>query len=511
MSNRVGPGREAAVAPNARASSRIALAMSGGASLTHAQLEEAACRAANMLRGFDLAPGAHVAYMLDNSVEAVVFAMAAQRAGLYFTPIATHLKIEEVAYIVTDCRARIVLTSPRYMPLLEEVSRRSPDILVLNTDRHASADVSFWANVEACQVEPTAPETEGFAMLYSSGTTGRPKGVIRPLTGARFGSEKLSVLYVHHGLGADTVYLSPAPLYHAAPIRCVMAVQRLGGASIVMEKFDAEGLLKEVERWRATHIQLVPTMMRRLIDLPPAVRSQYDLSSVRTIIHAAAPCPHDVKRAMIDWFGPIVNEYYGGTEGVGITYITSPEWLSHPGSVGRPIIGRVRIVDDHGNEAPPHEPGLVYFEGGPRFSYHNAPEKTAASYNAAGWATLGDIGFVNDDGYLFLVDRASFTINSGGVNIYPREIEDVLLEHPGVRDVAVFGVPNEEFGEEVKAVVECEPGAEVVTARELIEFCRMRLSNIKAPRSVEFVDALPRSDAGKVLKADLKRRYWMRG
>jgi acyl-CoA synthetase (AMP-forming)/AMP-acid ligase II len=350
-------------------------------------------------------------------------------------------------------------------------------------------------------------------MLYSSGTTGRPKGVKRRIALKPFGSDAMSPIYDYHKLNADSVFLSPAPLYHAAPLRSVMAVQRLGGTVIVMDKFEPRSLLEAAASYRATHIQLVPTMLRRLLDLPMSVRESYDLSSLRCVIHAAAPCPIALKQAAIDWLGPIVNEYYGGTEGVGVTYITSEEWLKHRGSVGRAIIGEPHIVGDDGNELPPGETGLIYFGNGPAFEYHNAPEKMAEVTDDRGWITLGDIGRLDGDGFLYLTDRRSFVINSGGVNIYPQEIEDTLLKHPDVVDAAVFGVPNDDFGEEVKAVVQMKApvhNAET-TAASLVAFCRARISHLKCPRSIDFIDVMPRSETGKLLKTELKQAYWRQG
>ncbi len=502
------------ICPTVNNENRPALAMADGASISHGALDAMSARAANWLRRLGLRPGDHVAYMLENRIEAIVFAWAAHRCGLYYTPIPVHLKAGEIAYMAGDCVARLILTGAEFLELWRDVLKERSDVTLACADRGCDGAVCFWSGIGDETSAPAGPDLEGFAMLYSSGTTGRPKGIIRPLSGRAFGGDPMSVLYSHHQVGEHTVYLSPAPLYHAAPLRCVMAVQRLGGLAVVLERFEAVQLLRAIETWRATHIQLVPTMMRRLIELPLTVRSAYDLSSLRVVIHAAAPCPPDVKRAMIDWLGPIVNEYYGGTEGVGVTYITSQEWLERPGSVGRAVIGELQIIGEDGVQAPVGSPGLVYFRGGPRFSYHNDPDKTQQAYSLPGGepadaASLGDIGRLDADGYLYLLDRASFTINSGGVNIYPREVEDVLESHPGVREAAVFGAPNRDFGEEVKAVVERAPShAPLVGEEELIAFCRARMSHVKAPRSIEFVSALPRSEAGKVLKGDLRRRYW---
>lgn len=350
-------------------------------------------------------------------------------------------------------------------------------------------------------------------MLYSSGTTGRPKGIKKAIGAVPFGDEPLAAIYrERHVMDEHTVYLSPAPLYHAAPLRAVLAVNRLGGSVIALAKFEAEALLAAIDRYQVTHVQLVPTMLRRLLDLPAEVRARYDVSSLRRVIHAAAPCPIDLKRDAIDWFGPIVTEYYGGTEGIGATYITSEEWLTHQGSVGRAIMGELHIVGEDGAELPVGAVGDVYFGNGPRFAYHNAPDKLAAATHPQGWVTLGDIGRVDDEGYLYLIDRKSFVINSGGVNIYPAEAEEALRSHPAVADVAVIGVPNRDFGEEVKAIVELREGvlASDVLKDDLIAHCRARISSVKCPRSIDFIDVMPRSDAGKLLKGVLRQNYWGR-
>jgi len=488
-----------------------AIRFSNGEALTYGALEAASCRVANWLRETGMPTGAQIAFLLENRLALVTLAWAAQRAGLYYTPIPTHLKADEADYIIKDSGALLVATSARFTSMLAPLRQTLSSVrhwLTVDTAEHG-----FQALAEVTQSQqhrPNGPEYEGSAMLYSSGTTGRPKGVRRPIMGTAFGEERISPMYRCHGMNSDTVLLSPAPLYHAAPLRSVQAVHRLGGQVVAMEKFDPEALLAAVEAYRVTHVQLVPTMLHRLLQLPQELRARYDLSSLRCIIHAAAPCPIATKRAAIDWLGPIVNEYYGGTEGVGITYITSEEWLAHPGSVGRAIIGELHIVGDDGQEAPPGESGLVYFANGPAFEYHNAPEKMAEVVNDKGWATLGDIGRVDADGYLYLIDRRSHTINSGGVNIYPQEIEDTLLTHPEVADAAVFGVPNAEFGEEVKAVIQLKRPCENETAMaaQLIEFCRGRISHLKCPRSIDFIESMPRSETGKLLKNTLKAPFW---
>jgi acyl-CoA synthetase (AMP-forming)/AMP-acid ligase II len=368
---------------------------------------------------------------------------------------------------------------------------------------------------EAVAAQPATPlpdRREGIDMLYSSGTTGRPKGVLRPRPDVPLGESAghIPLLVEYFGFGPDSVYLSPAPLYHSAPLRFNLSINRLGATSIVMEHFDAEEFLALIERYRVTCTQVVPTMFVRLMKLPPEVRAKYDVSSLQSIVHAAAPCPVEVKHQIIDWFGPIVHEYYAGTERNGYVYCDSEQWLSHPGSVGTAIVGTIHVVGEDGEELPPGEAGTLYFENGGDFEYHNDPEKTAASRNDRGWTTLGDVGYVDDDGYVYLTDRKAFMIISGGVNIYPQEAENVLVGHPKVADVAVFGVPNADFGEEVKAVVQPldmdDAGPEL--EQELIAYCRSRLTDLKCPRSIDFRAELPRHPTGKLYKRLLKDEYW---
>jgi fatty-acyl-CoA synthase len=311
------------------------------------------------------------------------------------------------------------------------------------------------------------------------------------------------------GFGAGAVYQSPAPLYHSAPLVYSMSLHRLGGTAVVMERFDPGQCLELIERYRVTHAQFVPTMFTRLLRLPRAERERYDLSSLRLVMHAAAPCPVAVKRQMLDWWGPVICEYYAGTEDIGNTFITAQEWLAHPGSVGRPMM-ECHVVGEDGRELPPGQPGVVYFAGGRPFEYHNDQAKTRSITNERGWRTLGDIGYLDADGYLYLTDRQAHMIISGGVNIYPQEAENVLAGHPAVADVAVIGVPDEEMGEMVKAVVQLvDPGAAgPELAAELLAFCRSELSAYKCPRTVDFTGELPRDPNGKLYKRLLRERYW---
>jgi acyl-CoA synthetase (AMP-forming)/AMP-acid ligase II len=485
-----------------------------GEVVTYRELDEASNRLAQLFRDRGLKAGNHIAFMLENTARHFEVVWAAQRAGLYYTAINSHLSAAEAAYIVDDCGAELVIVSAALGAVAAELGAELPDRVrtrVAMQGAVAGFD-SYEAAVEAMPSTPIDDQSEGQDMLYSSGTTGRPKGVEVPLTNAPIGTATPLVMLCQfiYTMDDTAVYLSPAPLYHAAPLRFTMSVQRLGGTVIVMERFDPVEALRLIERYRVTHSQWVPTMFVRMLKLPPESRTGFDLSSHRCAVHAAAPCPRPIKEQMIDWWGPVLFEYYAGTEGNGFTSITSEEWLEHKGSVGRPLTGILHILDENGDEQPTGEAGTIYFAEGGRFEYHNDPEKTAASRNANGWSTLGDVGYVDDEGYLYLTDRKAYMIISGGVNIYPQEAENVLVTHPKVADVAVFGVPNLEFGEEVKAVVQpvdgVEPSPEL--ERELIAFCQEQLAHFKCPRSVDFEPELPRLPTGKLYKRLLRDKYW---
>jgi fatty-acyl-CoA synthase len=490
---------------------RAAYVMAGsGEALTHRELDERSNRGARLFRSMGLLHGDHVAILMENCLPFMEVCWAAQRCGLYYTAISRYLAADEARYVVADCGARVLVVSAGIAASLGAQALQalagSAQVLVAG---------GSWE--EAASAQPATPvedEVAGFDMLYSSGTTGRPKGVKRPLERRAIG-ELLPLMKALAkdllGMGPDTVYLSPAPLYHAAPLRFSMAAAALGGTAVLMERFDAETFLRLVERHRVTHTQLVPTMFVRLLKLPAEMRARCDLSSLRHAVHAAAPCPPDVKQAMIDWWGPILTEYYAGTEGNGLTLATCAEWQAHRGTVGRAVVGAVKIVDDATGEVlPAGAVGGVWFAGGPRFEYNNSPEKTAAAHDARGWSTLGDVGYLDDDGFLHLTDRKAYMIISGGVNIYPQETEDVLVGHPAVLDAAVFGVPDEEMGEQVKAVIQpvdmTHAGPDLEA--KLIAFCRERLSPIKCPRSVDFETELPRTPTGKLIKRHLRDRYW---
>jgi acyl-CoA synthetase (AMP-forming)/AMP-acid ligase II len=488
-----------------------------GEVVTYGELDARINRLAHLLREHRLSAGDRMAVLMDNDPRFLEIAWAAQLSGLYYTAINWHLTADEAAYIVNDSEARVLIATERLAPLatsLDETLVPKVDVRLM-----VGGDAPGWDPYEAAvagqPADPIADAAEGESMLYSSGTTGRPKGIRRPLTLAAPGEKPDPVVAFLRllGFGEGDVYLCPAPLYHAAPLAWTMAAQRIGGTVVLRDRFDPAETLRLIERHRVTHAQFVPTMFVRMLKLPEEERTGYDVSSLRAVVHAAAPCPVPVKRQMIDWWGPIVSEYYSATEGMGATFVMAEEWLAHPGTVGRAILGTVHILDDEGQELPQGETGTVWFGGGMEFEYHNDPEKTAEARDGRGYATVGDVGYLDDEGYLYLTDRRTYMIISGGVNIYPQEAENVLVEHDRVLDAAVFGVPDEEMGEAVKAVVQPvdwdDAGPELEA--ELVAFCRARLAAYKCPRSVDFERQLPRLDTGKLYKRLLRDRYWPAG
>lgn len=477
--------------------------------LSFATLDARSNRVAQWLLSLGLAPGDTVAMVMENCAEVFEIGFACARLGLYYTPINWHLTPREVAHVLRDSRARIALTTPRSAELGHAAAAEAggPEMIVTGPGGGYEAALERFPEVRAL------PEDRpiGRDFLYSSGTTGLPKGVRKPLAQSLETSSDAAEIAAwrrNYGFDEGAVYLSPAPLYHAAPLRFCMRVVEVGGTCVVMRKFDAEGALAAIARHGVTHSQWVPTMFVRMLALPEEAKAAHDLSSMRVAVHAAAPCPVHVKQRMFDWWGPIIYEYYGGSEGFGITSIAPQDWLAHPGSVGKATLGIIHILDDDGNELPVGEIGQIWFEGGPPFEYFNDPDKTRKALNAKGWATYGDIGHVDAEGYLYLSDRRVDLILSGGVNVYPKEIEDVIMAHPDVADVAVIGVPHPEFGEEVKAIVELhdpDRGGPAEAAM-LAEFVESRLPKFKRPRSWEF-ERLPRLANGKLMKRQLKDRY----
>jgi acyl-CoA synthetase (AMP-forming)/AMP-acid ligase II len=484
-----------------------------GEVVTYAQLNEESNRAAQLFWSLGLRPGNHIAFCMENHPRFFEICWAAQRSGLYFTAISSRLTPSETEYIVDDSGAQVFVTSAAKGDLAKELLDKCPGLKARFITDEAQPGYASWEEATASQpAEPLDQELEGAQMLYSSGTTGRPKGVKHPLSGQPAGttSPLLGLITAAYGATEESVYLSPAPLYHAAPLAYNMAFQRVGATCVIMENFDPVRALELIESHRITHSQWVPTMFVRMLKLPDDTRTQFDLSSLEVAIHAAAPCPIPIKDAMIQWWGEVVHEYYAGTEGNGFVMINSEEWLAHKGSVGRSPNAVIHILDDQGTPLPRGEIGTIYFESNAKFEYHNAPEKTAAGRSPQGWTTLGDVGYLDDEGWLYLTDRKAHMIISGGVNIYPQEAENRLITHPKVQDVAVIGVPNEDFGEEVKAVVQPMDMADAgpALAQELMDYCRQELAGIKCPRSIDFEAELPRHPTGKLYKRLLKDRYW---
>ena len=490
-----------------------AMIMAGsGQTVTFAEMDAYANRFAQLLRARGLKRGDHFAVLMENNVHYLQVVWGSQRAGTMMVPISTRLTAPEICYILKDAGAKFLLTSTRYAEAIEGIRDECADLPLLIVDGAGEED--YEAALAAQPAEPIADQAPGQYMLYSSGTTGRPKGVkpappedddilaTNPLMG-------LAVMGAGMPADGSMVYLSPAPLYHAAPIGWCTTAQRLGGTVVVMEKFDPEHALETIEKYKVTDSQWVPTHFVRMLKLDPEVRTRYDLSSHQRALHAAAPCPVPIKREMIEWWGPIINEYYAGSEGVGMTLIKADDWLTHPGSVGKAIHGTLHVCDAEGEEVPAGQDGLLYFENDLIPTYHNDPEKTREAMHPKGWMTLGDIGHVDEDGFLYLTDRKSHMIISGGVNIYPQEIENLLVTHDKVMDAAVIGAPCPDFGEKVVAVVQPIDMAEAGDAleAELRDFLAPSLSKIKMPKLFDFRAQLPREANGKLYKRELRDEY----
>jgi acyl-CoA synthetase (AMP-forming)/AMP-acid ligase II len=503
------PGTFARTTPDKPA----AVIAASGERLTYRELEENSARLARYLHGRGLRRGDTLALLSDNQLTAFEVYWAAMRSGLYLTAVNHNLAPGEVAYIVNDSSAKALIVAYSQRDLAEAIAGQIPAVSIRlafggPVDGTVDGFGSYAGALAATSAEPLPDQPRGSDMLYSSGTTGRPKGIKAPLPDRQVhepGDPYVQLFVPYFGFSAGTIYLSPAPIYHAAPLRFCATIQSVGGTVVMMERFGAEAALAAIERFRVTHLQFVPTMFVRMLKLEDEVRARYDISSVQVAIHAAAPCPPDVKRAMIDWWGPRLTEYYASTEGNGLTLVTSDNWLSKPGTVGTPVLGILHICNEAGDELGPGEVGLIYWEREPpHFEYHNDPVQTAAARHPAtgDWSTVGDLGYADEDGYLFLTDRASFMIISGGVNIYPQEIENALALHPKVLDVAVIGVPDPDMGQQVKGFVQLAdgvPGGQAV-ADELAGFLRTRIARFKVPRRFSFVASLPRTATGKLAK-----------
>ncbi|NLU65070.1 acyl-CoA synthetase [Rhodococcus sp. HNM0563] len=490
-----------------------AIIMGRGDVVTYRELDDRSARFATYLRAQGLTTGDHIAILMENSHAFLEVAWAAQRSGLYYTAINRHLRSAEVQYILDDSGSAALITTVSMSDVIEGIDLASIGVRVC-TDGALPGFDDYASILDSNDPLSLDDSIEGREMLYSSGTTGRPKGVRKPLPATPFGDPASPTSQVAQGIAArgitaGSVYLSPAPLYHGSPLVFCMSAQRLGATVVVMERFDPVRCLELIERHRVTYAQFVPTMFVRMLKLSDEDRTAYDLSSLQEVTHGAAPCPVSVKYRMIEWMGPIIHEYYSGTEDVGATQISSQEWLAHPGSVGRPM-QTCHIVGEDGEELPVGEVGVVYFDGGRPFEYHNDPDKTAGVTHPNGWRTLGDMGYVDDEGYLYLTDRQALMIISGGVNIYPQETENILIGHPAVLDVAVIGIPDDEMGEAVKAVVQLvEPdAASDALADELLSYCHRELASYKCPRSIDFVHELPRDPNGKLYKRHIREEYW---
>lgn len=485
-----------------------------GVVITYGELETRSNQIAQMFRALNLNKGDVIALFMENTPEFLQIAWAAQRSGLYFTAISSRLTASEVEYIIKDANAKTLFTSQGLADTAKQIPALCNGVIFINVGGEIEGYQNFEEMVSGQPKTPIADQAAGTDMLYSSGTTGKPKGVRRALPETAFDEPDAvaGLMTLLYKANPNMIYLTPAPLYHAAPLRFTMSAQRLGGTSIIMEHFDPEQCLGLIEKYKITHSQFVPTMFVRMLKMPSSVRAKYDVSSMQVAIHAAAPCPMEIKKQMIEWWGKIIYEYYAGTEGNGFCAIDSDEWLEHVGSVGPAITGILHICDESGKEVSVGDEGVIYFENENEFSYHNDPEKTKESKHPSkdSWTSLGDIGRLDEDGYLYLTDRKAFMIISGGVNIYPQEAENIIINHPKVADVAVIGVPNEDFGEEVKAVVQPLNWSDASDelGEEIIAYCKQQLSAIKCPKSVDFEAELPRHATGKLYKRLLRDRYW---
>jgi acyl-CoA synthetase (AMP-forming)/AMP-acid ligase II len=493
---------------------RAAIIMAGsGETITFAELDRRSNQVAQLLRARGVQIGDTVALCMENHPWFFCLTWGFQRAGVHYVGISSRLTPPEIAYILEDSGAKLLFGSAYLASTLDEVAKLAPNVPQLRLD--TPGEMSAEAALAAMPDTPIADQRAGVDMLYSSGTTGRPKGVKIPLPedpAIDQANALVGLTMAAFGIKPDAVYLSPAPLYHAAPLRWSMTIQKLGGTVVVMEKFDPEAALAAIEKYKITDGQFVPTHFVRMLKLPEEVRAKYDVSTLKCAIHAAAPCPVPVKRAMIDWWGPVIYEYYAGTEGNGFTFVTSQEWLAKPGTVGKALTGIIRVCDENGDEVPRGTEGQIFFEpteGMVPFEYHNDPQKTADARNKHGWSSLGDVGYQDEDGYLFLTDRKSFMIISGGVNIYPQEIENLLVTHPKVADAAVIGAPDPEMGEKVVAVIQpldINEAGEAL-ADEIREYLNGQLSRVKMPRQIDFREQLPRELTGKLYKRLLRDEY----
>ena len=506
------PGVHAAAKPDHPAF----IMATSGITVSYGELDARSNRLAHLLHSLGLGRLAHYSIFMENNDRYVEACAAGERSGHYYTCVNSFLKADELAYILTNSESQVLITSEKNRAVAMAALPMAPNVrLCLVVDGPGDGDkvLNLDEATAGLPATPIADECLGTAMLYSSGTTGRPKGILRPLPESPpdAGLPLWDFLLGLWQYREDMIYLSPAPLYHAAPQAAVALTIRAGGTAVIMERFDPEQYLALIEKHRITHSQLVPTMFSRMLKLPQEARDRHDLSSLEIAIHAAAPCPVKVKEDMIAWWGPIIHEYYGATEGLGFSACNSEEWLAHRGTVGRILLGELHVLDEDMNPLPMGTPGTLWFKTATEFEYFNDPDRTAQAKSPDGtMSTVGDVGYLDEDGFLYLTDRASFMIISGGVNVYPQECEDLLITHPKVMDAAVFGVPNPDLGEEVKACVQLMPGEPAGPDMEadLIAFCRAHLASVKCPKSVDFEAELPRLPTGKLYKRLLRDRYW---
>lgn len=490
---------------------RTALEFETMPAVSYGELEELANRFAHLFRSVGLEPGDHISGILPNGPEVIAAIWGAYRCGLYYTPVAHTFSPAELAHVVDNSDSKVVITTEIFGEKLSDVETTCAKV----QRRFIFGARPGWDDIEAAlKVQPSTPiadESPGMLMMYSSGTTGAPKGIWRPLPadpqpyreGPPTFARDLIPLF---DFNSDTRYLSPAPLYHAAPLRWSLAITACGGTAIIMDRFDAERALTILETRDITMSQWVPTMFRRMLALPEDRRAAFSAPAHISAWHAAAPCPVPLKQQMIDWWGPVINEYYSGSESVGLTLLNTQEWRDHPGSVGRAVKGTLHIVDNDFNTLAPGEIGNVYFDPPSKFAYYNEPEKTAKKTSPQGWQTVGEVGYIDDDGYLYLTDRQDDMIISGGVNIYPQEIEQCIETIDGVTECCVTQIPDEDFGERPVAFIVAAPDAP--DPAHLIDIvateCRQRLGKTKQPVQIRVIAELPRSEAGKTLRRVLR-------
>jgi long-chain acyl-CoA synthetase len=501
------PGKWAKETPNKPA----VINSTTGASISFLELEVKSIQLAHFFKSKGLKRGDHITLFTRNDIKFFEISWAAMRSGIYLTPANSWLKADELSYIINNSGADVIIADKSLEDICIDLSLNNEhEIFKLSFNGQIDGFHSYEEEISQFPTDPPIDNPKGTFMFYSSGTTGQPKGIKWPLLEEQIEEDHAHYLFHKELWDYDehSISLVSSPLYHAAPAHMALTGHAFGGTVVMMPKFDAEDALRVIEKYKITHGQWVPTQFMRMYKLPEEVKSQYDVSSQKVITHAAAPCPVELKHKMIDWWGNIFYEYYSGSEGIGMTHADPDQWLKFPGTVGKPLMGIIHICDDQGQEVPPGEIGKIYFESDHEFNYHNdnkKREKVKHSHHSS-WSSFGDIGYVNEEGYLFLTDRESFMIISGGVNIYPQEVENLLSMHEDVEDVAVIGIPDDDMGEQVKAFIKLSKSAEDRSNQEqyFIEYTRSHLANYKCPKSISFVDDLPRSDAGKLVKRYLK-------